>query len=75
MSKIILEVGGRELEPMTLEEAKQLFIALQELFGDKGPSIEPSRQPLTPYPQVPTRGPYWYPIITRGDSSSLRANQ
>lgn len=75
MSKIVLEVGGKELEPMTLEEAKQLFVVLQEIFGDKCPAIQPAPQPLVPSPQVPVRYPYWYPIVTYSDSLSLSTYQ
>ena len=55
LTKIVLEAKGKKVE-MSLEEAKELYHALDDILGDKTTIVSyPCREP---YPYRPT--PYWY---------------
>lgn len=60
IKKVVIELSGKDVE-LTLDQAKELQAALNELFGEKTRDIYiPKPHPVPePYPVIPWRRPYW----------------
>ena len=73
LKKLILGTDEKQIE-ITVEEAKELFAQLNELFGEKV-KYYPSNPPVVlPNPIIIERDvwpkPYWEPYVTWQDSNT-----
>lgn len=66
ITKIVIKIGRAKHE-LTIEQAKALLLALQELLGDKEKIYYPIVYPYPHYPYYPSY-PTW--TVTVGDTAS-----
>lgn len=64
--KIVLELGSRQLE-LTMDEARELFESLSDIFGQK--QVAPVPYPYPIYVERPNRWYWQYPGTTWGSTT------